>query len=158
MNGVAESLAAKLFVILALTGAYYVFKQSKEPRGIANNNPLNIREVGINWRGRIGDDGEFVQFESALMGMRAAARNLKTYRDKYGVLTISEIVQRWAPPSENNTKSYIESVEKLTGIERFTPLIQKDYAALMAAMIYHENGKQPYDESLIQQGVDLGFA
>jgi hypothetical protein len=157
MAGVMSSVTTNVFVALALTGVFYIMKQASQPRGIRNNNPLNIRKSPIRWRGAVGDDGEFVQFSTALLGIRAAARNLRTYREKYGYMRIADIINRWAPDSENDTESYISSVEKLTGLRRYQILKMDEYPALIAAMIYHENGKQPYDEEVIQQGFNLGF-
>lgn len=128
-----------------------------KPRGIRNNNPLNIRISGDNWKGSVGDDGAFVQFELASLGIRAAARILKNYRDKYGLNTISDIINRWAPPSENDTQAYIHSVAEKVGIDANQVLSDIDYPNLIKAMIYHENGQQPYPVDVIQSGFEQGF-
>lgn len=140
--------------LVAVIGGYMILRES---RGIRNNNPMNIRADGTQWRGAVGDDGEFVQFDSPVMGIRAAARILRTYRQKYGLSTIGGIVSRWAPPSENDTASYIKSVAAKVGKIADADLSDSDYPALMAAMIYHENGKQPYPQGDIQAGFEMGF-
>jgi hypothetical protein len=127
------------------------------PRGIRNNNPLNIRKNNIEWQGAVGDDGAFVQFDDAVNGIRAAARVLKTYRDKYGLNSVAGIISRWAPPNENNTQAYIDSVSQKVGVAGHETLSDEDYPNLIRAMIYHENGKQPYDVALINDGFEQGF-
>jgi len=143
--------------IIAALAIIMIIRDRAIPRGIRNNNPLNIRDTGINWQGAVGSDGEFVRFESETMGIRAAARILKTYRDKYGLNSVAEIVARWSPPSENDTTSYIDSVAAKIGISRNETLIDADYPELIKAMIYHENGQQPYDDNVIYSGFKAGF-
>ena len=85
-------------------------------RGERNNNPLNIRKVaGQHWRGealpqRGSGEGAFCCFESMAYGIRAAFCLLRTYRDKYKLVCIEDIITRWAPPSENDTPAYIRNV------------------------------------------------
>ena len=91
----------------------------KLPRGIRNNNPLNIRKSGDKWQGlkTLQEDKEFFQFETIEWGWRAAFVILcKTYYGKYKLKTIRDIVTRWAPPKENNTEAYIRHVSDYTGI------------------------------------------
>ena len=144
-------------VIAALLLGGYM-KATSKPRGIRNNNPLNIR-IGNNWQGETSadGDGEFEQFNSPEMGIRAAARLLKNYRDIHGLKTIEEIISRWAPVSENNTAAYIASVEQKTGIGRDSILGDSDYIDVIKAMIHHENGEQPYSDLTIHNGFSLGF-
>jgi hypothetical protein len=103
-----------------------------EPRGIRNNNPLNIRRSKDKWQGQINPSGngngngnnsspkgdaEFVQFYTMEYGWRAAFVILcRTYYGKYGLKTIRDIVSRWAPAKENNTEAYIRHVSDYTGI------------------------------------------
>ena len=81
------------------------------PRGIRNNNPLNIR-IGNNWAGKKtpNTDGTFEQFVSLDYGIRAALIILNNYMFKFNLKTIRSIISRWAPRSENNTERYIEYV------------------------------------------------
>jgi len=105
-----------------------------EPRGIRNNNPLNIRLSKDKWQGQIngkgnidgnsslsseraGGEAVFCVFSSMEYGWRAAFVILcKTYYGKYKLRTIRDIVSRWAPPKENNTEAYIRHVSDYTGI------------------------------------------
>jgi hypothetical protein len=145
------------YIVALVLGVIMIFREQQKPRGIRNNNPLNIRENGTNWRGKVGDDGEFVQFESEVFGIRAATKIFKTYRDKYGLNSIAAIISRWSPPSENDTTSYIDSVASKIGVSRNETLLDFHYPELIKAMIYHENGQQPYDDTTIEQGFKAGF-
>lgn len=97
---------------------------TKQPRGIRNNNPGNIRRNGDPWQGLAKDqaDREFFTFQSAVYGIRALARLLITYQDKYGLCTIEGIITRWAPAIENNTASYIQAVARNTGFSALQTL------------------------------------
>lgn len=88
------------------------------PRGIRNNNPLNIR-IGNAWLGEvpIPTDQEFEQFTSLRWGLRAGFLLLKRYINRYHLNSIRLIVSRWAPSSENNTDTYIKRVSTLTGFD-----------------------------------------
>lgn len=92
-------------------------KQEKTPRGIRNNNPLNIR-IGNTWLGEVLNptDPEFEQFVNMLYGYRAAFVILRRYIRRYRKNTIATIVSTWAPSSENNTARYIDVVSKLMGM------------------------------------------
>lgn len=133
-------------------------KNILEPRGIRNNNPLNIRWSAVNnWNGQTGQDsGGFAIFDTPENGIRAAAKILDSYQRR-GIKTLGKIVTTWAPPIENNVEAYIAHMEKATGKNR-DMVINKasgDYVPLLAAMIKHENGKQPYSPALIAYGVSL---
>ena len=94
-------------------------EELKLPRGIRNNNPLNIRRSGDNWQGlrTLQEDREFFQFSEMKWGWRAAFVILcKTYYGKYKLKTIRALITRWAPPKENNTEAYIRRVTDRIGI------------------------------------------
>lgn len=86
----------------------------KPTRGERNNNPLNIRwSASIKWQGQIyHDDAGFCTFRSNLYGTRAAFAILRTYRHIHHRTTIEQIIERWAPPTENNTAKYVADVCK----------------------------------------------
>ena len=81
------------------------------PRGIRNNNPLNIRISTNCWRGKItpSTDPAFEQFQNMTLGIRAAMVCIRTYIKKYRLTTPQAIISRWAPESENNVKAYVKS-------------------------------------------------
>ena len=128
-------------------------------RGIRNNNPGNIRH-GIDWDGLDEDqakDEEFAQFSTPEYGIRAMFKILKTYDNKYNLNTIEGIINRWAPPIENDTESYIDFVSSKVGKDRSEVLDQEDYILLVEAIIHMENGEQPYPLVLITAGRDLAY-
>lgn len=128
-------------------------------RGIRNNNPGNIRH-GIDWDGLDKDqskDEEFSQFSTPEYGIRAMFKILKTYNDKYNLNTIEGIINRWAPPIENNTEAYINFVSSKVGKNGSEVLNEEDYISLVQAIIHMENGEQPYPLVLITAGRDLAY-
>lgn len=129
---------------------------SQVARGIRNNNPGNIRHGKSKWQGMSTGqtDPSFVQFTAPEYGIRALAVLLKNYIAG-GTNTISKVIAKYAPSSENNTAAYIAQVEKNTGIGRNEPLTANDLTLLVTAIIRHENGTQPYPIETIQKGVQL---
>ena len=133
------------------------------PRGIRNNNPLNIRRSKDQWKGlaEVQNDLTFVQFKSLEWGWRAAFHLLtRTYYHKYRLFTIRGIVSRWAPANENNTSAYIENVSRLTGIDPDEYIgIPSDkpsrWMAVGIAMAIQENGKESLDYFAMLRGWQL---
>ena len=127
------------------------------PRGLRNNNPLNIRHSADRFQGEIaGRDKSFKSFSSLAYGYRAAFVILGTYLSQ-GCNTIEKIISRWAPPAENNTDSYIFQVEKYSGVPRnkvLTPAGGAEYMMIVAAMSFVENG-QNADIAQVQAGFNL---
>jgi len=129
-----------------------------ETRGIKNNNPGNIVKNNIQWKGCTGNDGKFVKFINAEYGIRAMARNLKTYQNKYGLNTIETILNRWAPNNENNTSKYVSFVSQKMGIKSNQKLDlnnNEQLYKLIDAMIIFENGKNPYNAETMNNGIKL---
>ncbi|WP_423197431.1 Structural protein P5 [Cupriavidus sp. H19C3] len=138
-----------------------------QPRGIRNNNPGNIR-WGDGWQGLIAPhmrtDKDFCQFSDPVFGIRAICMCILNYRSKSGIPgvgapnidTVREVISRWAPPSENDTESYIAAVAKSVGvlpnqhIDLTNPAVMR---GLVPAIIQHENGQQPYSAAVIDQAM-----
>lgn len=77
---------------------------------IGNNNPFNIRYSKRNhWQGQIGQMRGFCEFEDLKFGIRACFVLLQNYIRK-GIDTPRKIINRFAPPVENPTGSYIRFV------------------------------------------------
>jgi hypothetical protein len=114
------------------------------PRGLRNNNPLNIRHSADVFQGEIqGTDKSFKTFATMPYGYRAAFATLATYLSS-GWNTIEKIISHWAPPSENDTESYIVNIEKWSGVPRnkiLTVSDGADYMLIVAAMSFMENGR-----------------
>lgn len=140
----------------------------KETRGLRNNNPGNIRH-GNSWKGEImGKDNAFETFEFVEWGIRAIYVTLNTYRTKYKCTTVEQIINRWAPPSENNTKNYVVGV--LGYISQCSARAKKEceedgakldvFAAalldeMVAAIIFYESGFNPFNLEFIRSCKDL---
>lgn len=130
-------------------------------RGIRNNNPGNLEYSKTNpWVGQTGDDGRFAKFETPEHGIRALGRNLLSYQ-RQGIDTVSDIINRWAPPSDNNnTDAYIQAVCAQLGVTADQQLDASNpdtLKALCAAIIQHENGSQPYSDQQLSTGVSAAI-
>ena len=134
------------------------------PRGIRNNNPLNIRRGASAWQGlaAVQTDPDFCQFESLEWGWRAAFILLTdTYYKRYRLDTVKDIVKRWAPPADhNNTALYIANVCRLTGLVPDEPLGPPEqqpahWLLLAAAMGIQENGSSSMDYFALLRGWQL---
>ena len=103
-------------------------------------------------------------------GYRAAWRTLQTYYNRFcrqsKPFTVRSIIERWAPPTENDTEAYIRSVLKLSSIGGKENLLPPEnptgygrLSRLLMAMTVMENGI-PYaqvDTEAIAQGYKLAF-
>lgn len=128
------------------------------PRGIRNNNPLNIRK-GDNWIGlsKNQTDPAFCQFDSITYGLRAGLIIIRKYMMMYNLHSIHAIVSRWAPPSENDTTAYIKSVSsmmKMHALQTFDFGDRGRIVALVSAMCKVETGIT-IDQKLIESAYDL---
>ncbi len=139
-------------------------------RGVRNNNPGNIDFNPRNqWQGQLGIElnvikPRFARFDCPENGIRALAKLLLNYRGKDGlpgkgkpgIDTIHEIIHRWAPGHENNTEAYVNAVSQDTGFKADQPLVLQDSRVLLPlvhSIIHHENGFNPYDASVVREGV-----
>jgi hypothetical protein len=129
-----------------------------QPRGLRNNNPLNIEagQFTQSMPGFKGSDGRFAVFESPEQGIAAADALLMRY-GMQGRNTPAKIIEKWAPAGDgNNVSAYAGSVAKALGIGPNDPIPMEDPAArraLIDAMSAVENGKrggQP--QPLVRQG------
>lgn len=114
------------------------------PRGIRNNNPLNIEDgpFAKGLPGYVGSDGRFAKFEAPDQGVAAANKLLDIYGTKHGLNTVAGIVGRWAPAGDgNDVSAYAANVAKQMGIDPNAPLTPEQRPALIAAMGQHENGR-----------------
>lgn len=80
---------------------------------------------------------------------------------RQGIDTVSEIINRWAPPTDkNDTMSYIKAVCEQLGVSADEPLDASNpdtLKALCAAIIHHENGSQPYSDQQLTAGVSAAL-
>ena len=81
--------------------------------GCQNNNFGNIRYSKLTkWKGQTGQNHGFVVFENYQYGIRALYILLRTYIEKHKLTDVVDIIDRYAPLSENDTLSYIRFVSE----------------------------------------------
>lgn len=118
---------------------------TKTSRGLRNNNPGNIRHGRCRYKGERAksSDSAFRQFESVEWGYRAMFVLLHTYAVKHHCNTLRLIINRYAPPIENNTEGYLRRVMHATHLGPDEIVSTTDAAtmtAIVAAMSEVENG------------------
>lgn len=123
------------------------------PRGLRNNNPLNIRK-GNDWKGERHPqcDPAFEEFVTLADGVRAAfilAVNFISGEAPSckGVpcRTVLSFIEHWAPACENDVTSYVYSVcqrSNLTPSTLLWPLKRNVLCRLLWAMAWHECGQE----------------
>ena len=133
------------------------------PRGIRNNNPLNLSRGGSKpvWQGMslAQNDRRFAQFVEMKWGYRAAFVNMNTHYWLHGRKTLRQLITAWAPSHENDTEAYIGFVAAFTALRpdellpapRMCPSIWKGIAEGMALM---ENGA---GNDIFPVALDMGY-
>lgn len=105
------------------------------------NNPFNIRYNAANrWKGLVGNYKGFCEFEDIKFSVRAAAHLLMWSYRKSGCFTYLDIINRWAPPSENDTSSYLMFICKTLQVDELDhPKNIYDFARLLVRIAYYES-------------------
>lgn len=140
-----------------------------QTRGVRNNNPGNIDFNKANdWQGQLGLElkigagtPRFARFDTPENGIRALGKLLLTYQRKHGLKTVEQIISRWAPSTENNTRSYADAVAKAMQVTAHANINLGSTAMLrpmVEAIIRHENGYNPYVRGEIDEGVRRALA
>lgn len=133
----------------------------ERPRGIRNNNPLNLIYLRANaYNGQTGNDGEYGVYATAALGLRAGALELKNDYTRKGLTTIDALITEWAPPSSNPTAAYISAVSRDMSTPKSVNLVlnRATWFKLMRAMIRVENGGDYYTDAEINQSLtDAGI-
>lgn len=136
------------------------YARGSMPRGVRNNNPGNIR-LGDQWQGlcSVQTDKSFCQFSEIAYGIRCLGYILRnSYFQRQGLNTVSKIITRWAPSTENDTPAYIAAVSKGLGIHGDDLIdLRSDnmLGDLVQCIIKHECGSQPYTGLQIIAGIRL---
>lgn len=130
------------------------------PRGIRNNNPFNIKHGPSRWQGLspIQEDRTFCQFISPEYGIRAGLMLFRRYQSSYSLLTVQDMLNRFAPSEENKTDVYVGYVSKKLKVNPTDVIDVKDFDVaylLTCAIISFENGEQPYSEKMLTKGIHL---
>lgn len=125
-------------------------------------NPMGIMRVpGVTWAGQaqVQSDDRLVTFIGPGWGMRAGVKTLHTYQTKDNVKTMREAIQRWAPPTENNTEAYINDVCDRCSVGKDDVInFANVMPILVKAIIIHENGRCIYDDASIAQAIAMAGA
>ena len=128
-------------------------------RAERNHNPGNMRRCGVRYRGerRPSCDPAFKEFEGDEWGYRAMFVLLESYRRRYAIDTLRAIITRWAPPSENDTESYIRFVASRSEVDPDAELQPRDIRlrAIAEAMSRFERGHEPSPAQL--NALDAGW-
>jgi hypothetical protein len=111
-------------------------------RNWRNNNPGNI-EYGpfAQKMGAVGSDGRFAIFPSEDMGRKAADALLKG--QGYANLNIKDAINKWAPPSENDTNAYVNAFKQagLDPTKKYADLSPQDQQKFLDIQKRVEGGK-----------------
>ena len=131
------------------------------PRGIRNNNPLNLGFVP----GQVGlvsdapSDGRFGRYRTMEEGVAQAERQLQRYQTRDHLDTVRKMISKWAPPNENDTDSYVQAVSRAMGVDPDAPVSlnnQATAAAMISAMARRETGRS-LDPAVVNRGVGLAL-
>lgn len=128
------------------------------PRGLRNNNAGNIRISKTRYLGEVvpSSDRAFKQFKTMAWGYRAVFVLLDSYFRK-GLVTLRQMITRYAPPNENDTESYIRYVAQNAVVDPDVPLDVNDrnvMVLVVAAISKVENGI-PADIDDVVEGWEL---
>ncbi|NCH03929.1 Lytic transglycosylase, catalytic [Cronobacter malonaticus] len=119
-----------------------------------NNNPLNIRVSNNNWNGKGADNGTgFEQFDTADHGFRAGLKLMRNHINN-GADTLGALITKWAPPNENDTKQYAQTVSQKTGIPvdaKLNPNDPQQMTTIAKAMAAQEGYQGPVSDSQLQR-------
>lgn len=127
-------------------------------RAERNNNPGNLNYAGQT--GAVLEDGSnarFAKFGSTAEGVSALAKQLQRYGDR-GLDTISKIINKYAPSSENNTQAYIEALSKRLGVSGDQKLDLNDSSTLtglIKGIARHEAGSDYLSDSDLMTGLSM---
>lgn len=130
-------------------------------RGIRSNNPGNLVKTSIKWKGKIphdqNTDSRYEAFTAPHWGIRAMTMDIRNDIEKDGTNTIRKLINEYAPRFENPTANYIAHVAKSVGIDPDTVIKKEHYPALIKALIFFENGEQPYGEFQILSAINDSY-
>lgn len=132
------------------------FIMAKMTRGVRNNNPGNIRINPNNkWLGKVtpSRDKAFETFSEYRYGVRAMIKLIQS-DIRSGKNTITKLVKEYAPPNENDTNAYVNSVASKSGFTAHQPLIanKETIRKIVTAMSHHENGFEAINDKQFEDG------
>ncbi|MCK5603823.1 structural protein [Candidatus Pacearchaeota archaeon] len=126
------------------------------------HNPGNICK-GSNWVGmaEIQPEGRFVKFKNSEFGYRAMGKLMLIYNEKHRLGSLTQIINRYAPPFENPTQNYIDFVAKETGFTTWSYINvhnEEVLFLLVKAMAKFEQGRRFHDsDDTIRAGIKMAL-
>jgi hypothetical protein len=123
-------------------------------RSWRNSNPGNIRLSNFTVaQGSIGEAGNFAVFPDRETGFAAILALFKT--SAYSSLSIKNAIERYAPPTENDTSSYQNNIKEYTGldIDRIVSSLSDAELHQMGVAIQKIEGWKPGAIAKINAGV-----
>jgi hypothetical protein len=136
-----------------------------EPRGLRNNNPLNLKPAGYEFGvdGNQPTDGTFTRFQSPVYGIANATNQLMDYGNK-GIDTVSSIVNTWvtgnpAGDGKTDTSKYQAAVSAALGVAPNAKINLSDTGVLerLEGSMWGQEEGQPPDMNTVVSGVTLGM-
>lgn len=100
-----------------------------------NNNPGNLRFVGQT--GATQGEGGFAKFSTPQAGYQALKNQISL--DSSRGLSLSQFINKYAPPVENNTSQYLQQIIKATGANSNTPIKNINLDTLAKAIALKES-------------------
>lgn len=124
-------------------------------RAERNNNPGNLEFRGQLGAEREDGEGRFAKFQSVSDGVAALVKQLQRYGGR-GLDSIKEIVEKYAPASENDTQAYIAALTKKLGVGANDMLDLNDpgtLSGLVRGISKHEAGRDFLSDEDILTGL-----
>lgn len=100
-----------------------------------NNNPGNLRYAGQS--GATQGEGGFARFRNPLEGFKALINQVKL--DASRNHTLASFINKYAPPSENNTSQYLAQISQRLGLSPSTKISQIDAVTLAKLIAQKES-------------------
>jgi hypothetical protein len=122
--------------------------------GITDCNPLNLTyRPQDKWVGLASppNNGRFCRFTDPKYAFRAYTIQLKHYLDA-GINTVPKIIKAW---SETDVAAYTADVLRWGHFGASQVLALDDALVLFKAQCRQEDGSDPYDDSIIQEGIAM---
>ncbi len=134
-------------------------------RGERDNDPGNLRRDATPWLGLVplADCVEqvFCTFDTPVHGIRALCKVLLSYQRLDGCRTLAQVIDRYAPKTENDTDAYLADVVARAGVgagEVLDLARPAELTNIVRAIIFHENGRCIYDAAVVSKAVSLALA
>jgi len=109
-----------------------------QPLAVRNNNPGNLKFVGQ--QNAVKGEKDFAKFATPEEGMLAMRKQIILDTQTRGK-TLSEFINKYAPPSENETDKYLKTVSNTIGVQPNQKVPENLIDNLQEIMIKLEGGQ-----------------